>query len=310
MRHSRRSGSRPRLVILALALGVILAACAGSAPAPFPDGDSGGEQAAPTTGPSRQDDGSADVPDDARIVYTGSLQLVVPELQAALARARAEIAALGGYVGASFETNGDGGSGAQATITYRIPSARWSDGLAALRALATEVVYEETKATDIGAQLVDIEARLKNLRASEVALQEIAAGATKVTDLLEVERRLTELRGQIESLDAQRARLADEVAYGTLTTSFGTDVAAVSQAAEEWDPAREADQATATLLSVVQRLASGAIWFTIVWLPFLAVLAVVALAVRWAVRRYQRRHGPNTPRGPVAGWGEGDGGAA
>ena len=38
---------------------------------------------------------------------------------------------------------------------------------------------------------------IKNLRASEVALQEIASKATRVTDVLEVQARLTEATAQL-----------------------------------------------------------------------------------------------------------------
>jgi hypothetical protein len=251
------------------------------------------------------DDRPADLKDSATIVYTGSMQLVVADLRVAVERAQAELEALGGYVGASTASNDRNGAGARATITYRIPSNRWSDGLKALRALATEVAFEETSATDVGDQLVDLEARLRTLRASEIALQDIASKSAKVTDLLEVEQRLTQVRSEIESMDAQRAAIADRVAYGTLVTSFGADVAAVSQAADEWDPAREVDEATATLLSSLQGLASGLIWFGIVWLPFLAVLVVVVLVVRAVYRRWARRHPRADGQGPIPGWGGG-----
>lgn len=296
----KESRSRALLLLVLIAIVGLAAGCAGGASwQPVTPGD--GDMPGPTF---RPDDGSGSgTIDGTKIVYTGSLQLVVADLQAALARARADIGALGGYVSASRESGEDGSP--RATVTFRIPSDRWADGLAALRSLATKVVSEETATTDVGAQLVDLEARLRNLRSSETALQEIASNATRVTDLLEVERRLTEVRGEIESLDAQRAYLADQVAYGTLVTTFGLDVAAVSQAAKDWDPAAEVDRATATLIAVVQGLATAGIWFAIVWLPVLLVLGIVALIVRWGVRRYRRNHPPvpPKPRDPVAGWG-------
>ena len=54
-----------------------------------------------------------------------------------------------------------------AVITYRIPASRWDDALGSLRGLATKVVGEQTQATEVGGQIVDLEARLRNLRASE-----------------------------------------------------------------------------------------------------------------------------------------------
>ncbi|HEX5828963.1 MAG TPA: DUF4349 domain-containing protein, partial [Candidatus Limnocylindrales bacterium] len=157
--------------------------------------DLGGNGSAPLSAPR----------EDLRIVYTGSLQLVVEDLAGALARAKTVVLATGGYIGASEESND--GDRSVATITYRVPATRWEDAIADLRGLATKVVAEQTQATEVGGQLVDLEARIRNLRASEASLQEIARGAGKISDLLEVEAQLTQVRGQIEQLEGQRAQL-------------------------------------------------------------------------------------------------------
>jgi len=320
----QRLGHRLRPILaLGLAFTFVLAACSGSsatsAPlenvgAPIPGDGSGGEQAAPsaaaaTAGPAAAPDRnngsqSSTVQDNLKIVYTGSLELVVADLQQSLAKGRAAVAAVGGYVGASEESNK--GDLSVATITYRIPANRWQETIAGLRGLATDVVHEQTQATEVGGQIVDLEARLRNLRASEAALVEIAKGAGKVSDLLEVEAQLTDVRGQIEQLDAQRAQLVDQVAYGTLVTTFGTEVKAVQETAKGWNPASDVDNAAATLIGVGQTIASAAIWFAIVWLPLLLVLLVVVLVIRFAYRRFAPKPKPS---GPVPGWG-GAGGAA
>ena len=238
--------------------------------------------------------------DDLKIVYTGSLELVVDDLQAALAKAKTAVLATGGYIGASQEAND--GDRSVATITYRVPASRWEDALASLRGLATEVVGEQTQATEVGGQLVDIEARLRNLRASEQVLVDIAKGTGKVTDLLEVEARIADVRGQIEQLDGQRLQLQDQVAYGTLVATFGTEIVQVQETAKGWDPTSDVDGATATLIGAGQAIVSGAIWFGIVWLPVILVLLVITLIARWAFRKFMPKP---VPVGPVPGWGGG-----
>jgi hypothetical protein len=315
---TQRLGRRPRPILaLGLAFMVVLAACGGTASSqpqdvggpPVPGSGAGGVASAPTAAPAQpgNDNGnpSSALRDNLKIVYTGSLQLVVADLPQALAKGRAAVEAIGGYIGASEESNT--GDRSVATITYRIPSDRWQEVIGSLRGLATDVVYEQTQATEVGGQIVDLEARLRNLRASEAALIEIAKGTGKVSDLLEVEAQLTEVRGQIEQLDAQRAQLADQVAYGTLVTTFGTEIKAVQETAKGWDPASDVDSALATLISVGQAIASAAIWFAIVWLPLLLALLVLALVVRFLYRRF----GPKPkPREPIPGWGGGGDAAA
>jgi hypothetical protein len=318
----RSPGFRAILVPLAV-LAVVVAACGGSSSQilsavgnsigsePLPAGSAAPAAEAPEAqggGVVPDTDGGADPPsalrDDLKIVYTGSLQLVVDDLQAALAKAKSAVAATGGYIGASQESNDDDYK--VATITYRIPATRWEDAITSLRGIATEVVAEQTQATEVGGQIVDLDARIRNLRASEASLQEIAKGAGRISDLLEVEAQLTSVRGQIEQLEGQRAQLQDQVAYGTLVATFGTEVVQVQQTAQAWDPASDVDAAFATLIAAGQTIVSGAIWFGIVWLPVLLVLVLLALVARWVFRRLVPAHSASAP---IAGWGQGPGGS-
>jgi len=242
---------------------------------------------------------AAPLEDGAKIVKTGTLTLEVEDVAKSLTAAKREIDRLGGYVGASEEQTTEDRT--YATITYRIPADRWDEAIAALRALATTVVGEQTQALEVTGQLVDLEARIKNLRASEAALQEILAKASKVSDILEVESRLSDVRGQIEALEAQRVTLENQVAYGTLTVGFSAPIVAVTEVQEGWDPLGEVDRAVAAMLNVLQAVATGAIWFAIVILPMaLVVLAVLGLAL-FAGRRLFGRRRPSSPSSPGAG---------
>ena len=320
---------RVSLLILAAVAAISVGACSGGSVstvlstvgAPIDDGGgvepmpvAGEPSAAPAEAPGgvlpdgTGSQGTNGAPrDDLKIVYTGSLELVVDDLQAALAKAKTAVLATGGYIGASQEAND--GDRSLATITYRIPATRWDGAISDLRGLATKVVSEQTQATEVGGQIVDLEARIRNLRASEASLQEIAKGTGKVTDLLEVEAQLTQVRGEIEQLEGQRAQLEDQVAYGTLVTTFGLEVVQVQQQAQGWDPKTDVDGAFATLIAAGQTIVSGLIWFAIVWLPVLAVLLAVVLVGRWVYRRYAPRASGGPGSGPIPGWGEGPGGS-
>jgi Domain of unknown function (DUF4349) len=315
--RSRGGGVRARTLLPIVAL-VALAGCGSASSASLAPGGPSAPQAstaaassatdllgqvpggAGTDGSEQGGDGGAETPgaprDEAKIVYTGSLQLVVGDLDEATTSARQRIDGLGGYVGGSREELD--ATSPTAIISFRIPAARWDEGVAALRGLATKVVREQTAATEVTGQIVDLEARIRNLRSSETALQGIAAGAANVSDLLEVQKQLTEVRGEIERLDASRAALVDQTAYGTLDTTFGLEEVAVKAVAEGWDPSGEADRATATLVGVLQALATAGIWFLIVWLPILLLLGIVIAGGAFVVRRT----GLLRPRAPVEGW--------
>lgn len=316
---------RPVLVLLGLV--VIVAACGSGAGALSPvgapvDGVTGGYGAAPSAAPATEAPAGAEAPpggdnvnqvggrDDAKIIRTGSIELDVTDVREALRVARNAIVGLGGYVGASSTSNADDRPSAE--ITYRIPSDRWEEALDALRdlnGLTTKVAREQTQAVEVTGQVVDLEARIRNLRASETALQGIAANATRISDVLEVESRLTDVRGQIEQLTAALKALNDQASYATLTVYFSTPVVAVEVASNEWQPAKVVDEAAASLISILQGLATAGIWFLIVWVPSLALLALLVLGGVWVARRLGLRL-PRRPEGyPPTLPGTGDGGA-
>jgi len=288
------SRRRTFTAISALAIALLVGACSGAASRPNGDGTDlvgapapVGEDAARDADPGKTGSGAiGSLVDDAKIVRTGSLELEVTGFGEALTKARTAITGLGGYIAASEERHD--GDRDFASVTYRIPVDRWDNAVEALRGLAATVLGERTQAIEVTSQLVDFDARIANLRATEQALVAIMAKATKIPDILEVQGQLTTVRSQVEQLTAQRASLADQAAYGTLSVAWSTPAAPVVQTQNAWDPAAEIEKAVAALLSVGQVAATAGIWLLIVGLPLLLAVGMAA-AVAWAVARRATR---------------------
>ena len=227
------------------------------------------------------------VTDSAYIVRTGSLNVEVADLQATVQQAQGLVTGLGGYVSGSKEAND--GSDTLATITYRVPVDRWFDALNGLRALGTRVVAENTEASDVTADVVDLDARLINLRSAETQYQSIMARATTIDDVLKVQKVLNDTRGQIEQLQGQRDTLANRAALATLTVSWQVPTTAVTVANQGWDPGREIDHAVAALVTFGQGLATLAIWLLIAFLPIALPVAVVAFVAYRVLHRRSNR---------------------
>lgn len=300
---THRPARRPlSLLLILVAILALVAACSsGAAVAPGPPesrGDAlGGVPVADKVPSGQPDEGTGDkARDDALIVRTGSLDLEVTDFDASLAKARTAITGLGGYVsGSQMALDGDR---PYASITYRIPSARWDDALIALKGLAVKALGEQTQAIEVTTAVVDLEARLDNLRATERSLQAIMVQATKIPDILEVQGQLTNVRGQIEQLVGERDHLKDQAAYGTLTVGWTVPLAAVTQAQQDWDPAKTVDEAIAQLVQLGQGVFSIAIWFAIVGLPLLLVGLLVVVVALAATRRTGLGRRPSVPTPP------------
>jgi hypothetical protein len=279
--------------LVALVAG-LLAGCAGAASMPTPgSGNDDGYQPAPTAAPGNgngvvgQPNGIPEQPQ--LIIYNGSLELEVADVDASVNQAEALVKSLGGHVAGSRAS--DSGDGKSAYVTYRIPAARWSEALSGLKALATRVANEETSSDDVTAEVVDLEARLANLRSTEVALQGIMAGATTITDVLKVQAELTQVQGEIESMTAQRDLLTNQAALATLNIAFNPPpVAEVEQASTGWDLGREIDSALASLVRLGQAVASLLIWLIIVVLPVLVPVLIGIWVVNRLYVRWRRAH--------------------
>jgi hypothetical protein len=288
--------TRPASLLLVLSLiSMLLVACAAASPA----GPASGVQDAAEPQAARDDfapseegpqaDAEAGLRDGALIVYTGRLKLEVAEIQPAVEAATGLIVGLGGYVAGSQEQN----TAAQqsSSVTYRIPAAQWSEAIRGLRGLALRVVNEHTESAEVTAEVVDLDARIANLRASEVALQEIMTRAGTIDDVLKVQRELSSVRGQIEQLTASRDQLRDQATYGTLAVTFESPIVAAAVAQEGWQLGAEVDRALADLIRIAQAMTSMGIWLAVVALPVLLPLAVLLLLAY----RLRRRFFPRIP---------------
>jgi hypothetical protein len=235
---------------------------------------------------------SAPAADTAQIVKTGQMTLEVTNLNDALDQAQAAIAGMGGLVDQSNRSGT--GDEAVASMTFRFPVAKWDAALPALRKIGSKVLNEQTGSTDVTSQVVDLDARLANLRTTEAALQAIMARATAIPDVIAVELQLSQTQGQIEQLTAQRNHLKDRAAMSTLTVTFQMPSKTVTtQATQNWTLGNQIDQAGAALVRIGQGLATMAVWIAIVILPLgLAALLLLGLVrvTRWIFGRGRSRN--------------------
>jgi hypothetical protein len=333
-----------KLCFVLLTAGVVVAACSSSAqpsaisglgqdaptygeaaPAATPaglngisDGEAGGATAAPgaanaTAAAAPAASLNAAAP-ESQIVKVGTISIQVTGLDDSVARATDQIHVLGGWLAGSDRTSTVAEN--TASVTYRIPAAKFEDALAVMRKLGVKILGEHTESTPVGGQIVDLQARIANLKASEKALQAIMDKATTITDILAVQQRLTDVQGQIEELSGQLAGLTDQATYSTLTVIFVVPVlASPSPSASPtpspsptatpipWSAADQAGQAAGTLGEVGKATATALIWIAIVVLPIAVAGFVLLVLLGFAGRvidPYRKRLLPFTVSQPVA----------
>jgi hypothetical protein len=292
-----------RRAYLVLIVGAgLLAACASSA-SPGSNQEAGKPSDAATAAPAPPSrDAAAPLAqvEQRLIVRIGSLELQVTDVPDAYRKTRELALRLGGYVGDSqFATDNE--DRPTATVVLRIPADRYDEALDALRPLATKVVQERSQESDVTSQVVDLNARIVNLRASEAALQKLMDRATKVSEVLDVQAQLTGVREQIEQLTAQKQLLEKQAALSTLTVTLETAAQPVADVAKSWDPGSDVEKAVATLVDLAQGAGRALIWLVIVVLPVVLVGGILAALALFVARRFGPRLRVGVPGGPPAG---------
>lgn len=162
---------------------------------------------------------SAVPPFQQKVVKTADLRVRVPRrgLSHAFDRAASIAEGNGGFVAASSTSSGT--NVAEATITLRVPAAHFDAVRRALGDLG-KVEQQDIQGTDVTGQLVDLDARIRNLQSQEQALQTLMSKARTVGEIIEVQGQLFAVRQQIEELQGQRAQLDDQASYATVQLSL------------------------------------------------------------------------------------------
>lgn len=172
----------------------------------------------------------------------------------------------------------------QVWIELRVPQGNLETVLEQLQALGT-VEQQSITAEDVSTQLVDLQARVRNLRNSEEALLEIMDRSGSVADVLEVARELSNVRETIERTDAQLTNLQNQVAYSTITLTLVSNV----QLTPPTSPIGETLGATwATAIASMRSLSVGMLQLVLWLLAFSPYIGILVL-VSWAGRRYRER---------------------
>lgn len=161
----------------------------------------------------------------------------------------------------------------------RVPQERLDATLDVLTALG-EVKSRSITTEDVSGQLVDLQARLKNERKSEEALQQLMERSGDIADVLEVSRELSGVRQSIEQMAAQQQNLQTQVRYSTISLELESAIAPTSsepgvsrQLSNSWR------SATHSVGSFTTDLLQIGLWL-LAYSPYLAVLLCGAVVVR------------------------------
>jgi len=157
-----------------------------------------------------------------KMIYYGRISIETLEFDKTLKDIEEYVTSLGGFIertsisgiGESYETSST--RRGYAEIVYRIPVNSYSGFMENIKEYGN-VISQSSSSEDITSRYYDTEGRLKAYRIAEQRLLEILEKADAVSDMLEIERELANVRANIESMTTQIKAWDNLVNYSTVT---------------------------------------------------------------------------------------------
>lgn len=221
------------------------------------------------------------------IARTASLKISAKDFQSARSGVDRIIASFHGFA-ASMTINNAVGEPQSLNAELHFPAAECNAALAALKALG-RVEQEQQGGEEVTAQVVDLDARLKNARETETRLQDILKTRTgKVSDVLEVENQIAETRQNIEQMEGEQKALHNRITFSAITLDLHEEYQA-SLETNAPSAGRRIRNAIVDGFRSAAESSIGLLVFLLNAVPSLLLGTIVLFwPARWAWRKLQR----------------------
>lgn len=185
-----------------------------------------------------------------------------------------------GYIG-QLDLNSTAGSSRTLAASLRAPADELNTVISELRQLG-HVNSESESGEDVTQRSVDLDARLANLRNTEARLQQLLRDRTgKLEEVLAVEQAVDRTRGEIETAEAERKTLSNQISFATLQLTVS-------------EPKQSSTSISTRLRTAAidgYRSAVAAVLATVVFLLSVGPTLLIVLAIAFfPARRYLRNH--------------------
>jgi len=194
----------------------------------------------------------------------------------------------GGFVVTSESRQNDARSQTAAAtvvnVIVRVPAQNFAAAIEEIRGVGGRILHEKISGQDVTEEYIDLEARIRTKRALESQFLEIMKQARKVSDALEVQTQLADVRAEIERLEGRRRFLENQSALSTINITLHTPAPVVAATTRGFFHGLKA--AFGDGVDTGAEIILGIIRFAIVMIPVtLFILLPAWFAFRWLRRR-------------------------
>lgn len=231
------------------------------------------------------------------IIKNGEMTITVEDTATAVDQAIDTAVNLGGYIISQQVSANDQGH-RFATMRLAVPVLRFEEALQQFRRLGT-VTHEAASGQDVTDEYVDLQSRLNNLIATRDRLRTFLEQATTIEEALRINEELKIVEEEIAVIQGRLNYLGDRAAFSTINLTLNpwlptptpspTPSPTPIPTAQAWHPAHTAQLAAVDLQESAQETADFLIYYGILCIPWLLLLALAIWPVWKVIAWYRRR---------------------
>ena len=218
-----------------------------------------------------------------RIIYNATVNLISNDFSATQRDLLGLIGKHGGYL-AETEIGAAPGTPRRGSWKIRVPEPQFRAFMDSVVKLG-ELQSTQTDSQDVTAEFTDLQARIGNKQVEEKRLVEhLKRSTAKLSDILQVEREISRVRGEIEQMQGRLRLLANLSSLTTITVTVQEIKGYVAPAPPTFGSqiARSFSASFAALTSFGQNL----LLVLVALLPWAAILALVGFPL-WRLSRHR-----------------------
>jgi uncharacterized coiled-coil protein SlyX len=232
------------------------------------------------------------VPDEAipaakrKIIYDTQLTLIVEDISATEQQISDLVKELEGYI-AEASVDRTEGENITGRWRLRIPVAKFDAFLAAASKLG--VVENRTQTTqDVTEQFVDLEAQIANKKKLEERIVKLLEDtAAQLKDVIEVERELARVRGEVEQMEGRLRYLTNRTDLASVSITARVEKNYVPEAAPELE--KRMQTAWEGSLEKLKTFGEQVLVAAVYAAPWMAVVIILLVPACWYISRRRRK---------------------
>ena len=162
-----------------------------------------------------------------KLVYTGNLTVETTDFSSTISRIKQTITEMGGFIesenvsddayGWYLEDYRKSSSSLRSYIQARIPSAKFYEFLDGIEGEGAKVTNRSVNVENISRRYSETATSIESYKIQERRLLDMMEDATRVSDMLEIENRLSEVQGWLKQYQNTLAGMDTDVAYSTVS---------------------------------------------------------------------------------------------